>query len=242
MNTRSRSLAVLAFALAAALHAAPAEAQDARPVTVTGRVVDRNTGQPVAAARVEFWDRRLSAYSDTAGRFTIAGVPPGTHAVRVTRIGYFAADERWDVGATGGPFAVSLLPDALMLQELTVQVDAFERRRNAVGVSARVIPRERIVSSPAPNALELLRDRGINTTSCGRGSARCVRARGHTVRPSVYVDEAPAFGGLEQLLEYRPQDLYMVEVYGGGTHIRVYTTWFMDSAARRKTRPQPLPF
>jgi hypothetical protein len=70
------------------------------------------------------------------------------------------------------------------------------------------------------------------------GTVECFTIRGSPMRVSVWIDERP--GALDELTFYDPIDLARVEVFGGGRMIRVYTTWFMESAARRKYLPMPL--
>ncbi|MCO4099262.1 MAG: TonB-dependent receptor [Gemmatimonas sp.] len=70
--------------------AAPATAasQPARTGTIQGRVLDRETQQPVSEAQVQLVGSTAGALSDSEGRFTLAGAPVGTQAIRVLRIGY----------------------------------------------------------------------------------------------------------------------------------------------------------
>ena len=55
---------------------------------ITGRVVDSATSQPIQNAQVAVVGTPLGALTNAAGRFTIAGVPAGTHTVRVNLIGF----------------------------------------------------------------------------------------------------------------------------------------------------------
>ena len=55
---------------------------------LTGRVVDSATSRPIANAQVAVVGTPLGALTNEAGRFTIAGVPAGTHTVRVDLIGF----------------------------------------------------------------------------------------------------------------------------------------------------------
>lgn len=83
-----------ALVLAALLGAAaPALAQaDAAPLgTVRGVVTDAETGQPIVGAGVMIAALEVGAVSGRDGTFEIAGVPPGTHAVRAGAFRYHAA-------------------------------------------------------------------------------------------------------------------------------------------------------
>ena len=70
----------------------------------------------------------------------------------------------------------------------------------------------------------------------------CFFVRGREAESMVYVDEMPVIGGLDYLDVLRPHELYMVEVYGQGRHIRVYTNHFMERAAKKRLRPGALLF
>src|SRR6266576_4357591 len=63
------------------------------PATVSGRVVDSITTQPVPGVRVSVVGSALGALTDRDGRYTLASVPAGTVSLRAQRIG-FAAQTR----------------------------------------------------------------------------------------------------------------------------------------------------
>ena len=54
------------------------------------------------------------------------------------------------------------------------------------------------------------------------------------------MDEAVAFGGLDELESYAVSDIYLMEVYSRGTEIRVYTNRFMERMARKPIMLIPL--
>jgi len=58
--------------------------------TITGRVVDATTQQPVADVNVFVEGTRRGAVSGADGSFTIGGVPAGSQTVRARRIGFSA--------------------------------------------------------------------------------------------------------------------------------------------------------
>ena len=59
-----------------------------RSGVIAGAVRDRDTGRPIGEARVQVTPTSRSTTSDSAGAFSIAGLPPGQHVVSVLRIGY----------------------------------------------------------------------------------------------------------------------------------------------------------
>lgn len=91
----ARAMAVLHPALRVALlallcaAARPALAQV--PGEIRGRVTSRSDGHGIASARIEDADGDATTTSDDDGAFTLRGLTPGTHDLRVTAIGYRTA-------------------------------------------------------------------------------------------------------------------------------------------------------
>ena len=56
--------------------------------TIAGRVLDRETRQPLEGAQVIVEGAQRRAVTDTAGAFRLRGVSPGWHRVRALRVGY----------------------------------------------------------------------------------------------------------------------------------------------------------
>jgi outer membrane receptor protein involved in Fe transport len=134
--------AVLAFALLALLTmaASPLAAQAGR---IAGRVVNPQ-GEPVVAAQVAVQGTQLRASTDVQGRYTLAGVPAGTHAVTATALGYSSKTVTGVAVAAGATATLdlSLSSQVLQLEGLTVSVEAergstgalLTDRRNAATV------------------------------------------------------------------------------------------------------------
>ena len=55
---------------------------------IAGTVLNRDTGQPIADARVQVAPQTQSATSDSNGGFSLAGLAPGQHVVTVLRVGF----------------------------------------------------------------------------------------------------------------------------------------------------------
>jgi hypothetical protein len=240
------------LALAACTLAAPVADAQARPgrTDVSGTVVDARSGAPLSGATVRFINLRRSAATDEAGRFEFRNLPAGEQTVAIQSIGYEAVTELWEIGRDGAghqTMIVELDPQPIVLEGLRVQVDRLERRRRALGVSARVLERDALLGAPGQNALGALTSRmGIMVVPCRRqgpfsGGRDCVLVRGTTTPPAVFIDERHAMGGLEELTSYLTHEIYRIEAIGGGRHIRVYTNFFMESIASQASyRPNAL--
>lgn len=55
---------------------------------ITGYIVDKETGEPLAGANVIVQNTLLGASVDLNGRYTILDVPPGTYTVQISYVGY----------------------------------------------------------------------------------------------------------------------------------------------------------
>lgn len=67
--------------------------QHPNPGAITGRIVDRRTGEPIAGAKVVAYGRsgRRKARTDEHGRYAIRGLRPGTYRVKARARGYVKA-------------------------------------------------------------------------------------------------------------------------------------------------------
>jgi len=93
MNRKRRWIvwSTLAVGLLAAL-AFPSAGFAQGTATVTGRVADSTTGQPVAGVRVGLVGSTTGALTDRDGRYTLRGLPARTVTLRAQRIGFSPVD------------------------------------------------------------------------------------------------------------------------------------------------------
>ena len=76
--------------------------------TVTGRVTDQATGQPLVSVQVYVSGTQLGRLTDQQGRYDIASVPVGQREIRATILGYTQASQVVSVSA-GGTAMVELV-------------------------------------------------------------------------------------------------------------------------------------
>ena len=95
------------------------------PAHLSGTVVNE-AGQPVADAMVELWQTGLTSRTDASGRFELASLPVGTHALEVRRIGF-------------APQRVPVHLASRATTSLSLQLEKPVRLLDAVRVSARTI-------------------------------------------------------------------------------------------------------
>jgi iron complex outermembrane receptor protein len=131
LRVRSGLIALLAtFALAGQL-AAQATG------TVTGRIVNASTQEPIARVRVTVADR--TAPTNIDGRFSITGVVAGTHVLRATYLGYREALDTISVSADRTTTVdLTMEPVAVELANLVVIGYGEQEKGDLTGVVAEV--------------------------------------------------------------------------------------------------------
>ncbi len=129
--------AFLVAATIAALFPLPASfgKEPDRSGRLTGSVIASATRQPVPGAVVTLPGTKLGASTDTAGHFTIDGIPVGTYTARVSCVGFRAATATDLVISTGHPvqLSVELEEEPIELaDDVTVTGSLFTRPREIV--------------------------------------------------------------------------------------------------------------
>lgn len=238
----SRRSLLSVIIIAAAALAAPLAAQQAPAAgtaTVVGRVVDATTGAGVPRAQVRLPALERMVLTSEEGYFLIEGIPEGEHEWSFRRIGYADWDQT-SLVKDGDRFTVRMLARPAVLEGITVTANAFEVNRRRVAMRVDAVDEETIMASGFSNAVDILASRAnVAVTFCPPANERaCVWVRGDLIRPSVWIDDEPAPGGLTQLLIYASPELYTIEAYGGGSVIRVYTRRYVERLAETGQRPQ----
>ena len=237
--TRSHLAAALTALFMAAVPATAQSADDAPLPLLTGRVVDRVSGAAVADAIVYVGqvDHAIAAGED--GLFRIR-LKPGNYQFEVSRLGYADLTTTVFIGADDKRLTIEMEAEPMLLERVQVFGDRLKSRRNARPTSVVTFDRRDMVASAAPHVLEFVRSRvGLTRTAC-RTSASftpCAYVRGQSQPVSVTVDGMPTIAGLDALATYRGDELHMVEVYGGGRLVKVYTVAYVEHMARHGLYP-----
>lgn len=222
-------------AVAFLLGASPLLAQ----VDVTGHVVQQGTGQPVNGAAVTVEGRSGGAVTDPTGAFAIDDLPTGLFRFRIERLGYWTTVVPVKLERSTA-LLFQIPPNPIVAERIEVIYDVLQGRRNAVPFAVRTYGPERLSAHVALDLEEFVRRRtGLHLVPCragrfGRpeaGPPACLPHRGRAVPIRVWIDESPAFGGLDALFGYDVLDAHSVEILPGCGMIRVYTRPFMEAVA-----------
>ena len=155
------------------LGAAPITAQNG---TITGRVIDSSTMQPLPSAQV-FVRGGAGSLSDAQGRFQIA-VPAGRYTVVVELIGYLADDQAVNVPA-GGTVEVDfrLVSTALALEGVVVTSNRGRTERSSLSLptAVEVAPPEDIEVRASTTPVDFVKDMpGVDAIQTGINQSNTV--------------------------------------------------------------------
>ena len=200
MNTgfRSRVLSGLGALVMAFLLVVPSIGAQ-QGGTVTGRVLDSQSGLPLAAVQVFISALDLGGLTQQNGRYLLQNVPAGTHTLTVARIGYRTTEAQVSVG--GGQTVeqnFGMTEEALQLDEIIVTGTPGGTQRRAIGNSVVTVNASDIIAvAPVSNMQELLSGRtpGLQFTrrtgNVGSGSPIRIRGIGSfalNTNPLIYID------------------------------------------------------
>lgn len=247
-RTLARTLLALLLASGAATPLA-AQQRDAdsgprEPVTMTGVVVDAGSEMRIPGAAV-FIGTIRRVFTDRDGRFAITDLRPGLYAVTVAQIGYDSLRVELEVSEGDAPVTLRISPDPVVLERVVAIADRFRSRRNAVATSVRAFDQAGLRTSASQTVMDFVQTRtGMHRVACPSRVAMspCAYVRGRPTQVMVYVDGSRILAGLDILNSLRPEEVYLLEVYGGGRAVQVFTNWYIERAAQGRTNPVPIFF
>ncbi len=173
---------LLAFAVCSAIVTPTARSQQPRPA-ITGRITERGTNTPIAAAIVVIAGTQRGARSDERGQYRMPDVAPGTYTLRVTRLGYAASSQVVNVSGANVAADFVLQPAAVQIDQVVVtSTGATERKRengNDVGI---IKPGDKLSTAATPTLTQALQgqEAGLTITSSSGtpGASSRIRIRG----------------------------------------------------------------
>jgi iron complex outermembrane receptor protein len=182
-------------------------------------------GAPLHGARVSVRLPARVAITDRSGRYLLRELPAGHYEVTVTGLGHRIARREVDVPANESiALDVSLEHGALMLSDIVTSATRAPAEASRVATTVNVLSPEQIVTSPARETQDLLREiPGVElprTSSLVGGSAQIVSIRGvDEGRTAVLFDGIPVNDAWGEWIDWGrvPKALLdRVEVLEGG--------------------------
>src|SRR5690349_9439777 len=101
------------------MRATPAIAQQPQGAIV-GKIAERGTGSPLQDAMIVIVGTQRGTRSGPDGRYRIGNLEPGTYNVRVSRIGYSAANRPVTVATGDVPVDFQLAETAVTIDQVVV--------------------------------------------------------------------------------------------------------------------------
>jgi TonB-linked SusC/RagA family outer membrane protein len=169
-------------------------------VTVSGRITDRASGDPLPGANVYLLELNRGASANPDGNYTIAAVPGGTYTMIASFIGYKERRTRITVGTSNVVENIALESDLLGLDELVVTAFGIERDRKSLGYGAQTVGGQELGLARTTNVVNALSGKvagvRINSSNGMVGSSSAIFIRGFTTftqsnQPLFVVDGIP---------------------------------------------------
>jgi TonB-dependent SusC/RagA subfamily outer membrane receptor len=219
--------------------------------TITGRVIDAQSMQPLASAQVAIPGLGIGVLTQQNGRFILLNVPAGTQTVTVQRIGYRTLSETVPVVAGASVNRdFNLSQEALSLDEVIVTGTPGGTQRRAIGNAVvRLDAAEVAEVRPVGNISDILQGRtpglAIGRSGGNVGEGGFIRIRGVSsltlgTQPLIYIDgirmdnstslgpNLPTTGAgqaaASALNDLNPNDIESIEVIKGPAAATLYGT------------------
>jgi TonB-linked SusC/RagA family outer membrane protein len=236
------SLATAVFLGTLAVRTLAAQAQQG---TITGRVTDGTSNQPIASVQVNVLGTALGTITNGEGQFTIRGVGAGSVEVRAMRVGY--AERKQTVAVTAGQTVTAnfQMTEVVLSLSPVVTTATGQQRRVEVGNAIAQVEAAKIVETRAVSDIaDLLTSRAagvlvIPGTQTGAGVR--VRIRGTsslslTNNPIYVIDgirvegttgsSTLSVGGTtpSRINDLNPEEIESIEVVRGPSASTLYGT------------------
>jgi TonB-linked SusC/RagA family outer membrane protein len=239
-------LALLTGLFGASLTAAPRAEAQAAGGTITGRVTDAATGNPVSQVRVLVAGTQNGTLTAENGRYTIKVTTNGVVTLDVNRIGYEAKKATATVTGAAAPVVVdvAITQAAFSLSAVVTTVTGQQRKVELANSTTQIAVADKIAELPVANMGNLLSGRaaGVQVVSAGAtGAGSRIRIRGQSSLslsndPVVIIDgvrmtstsgsSAIGVGGSapSRLDDLNPEEIENIEVIKGPSAATLYGT------------------
>ncbi|MET0392150.1 MAG: TonB-dependent receptor [Chitinophagaceae bacterium] len=187
-------------------------------LSISGKITDARTGEPLAGATVHFPDLRRGAASGTDGGYTIANLAPGKYLVEISHLGYSSLIETVELAA-GMQKDFRLDPSVIENEAVTVTGVSAATSTKRTPVPVNIIKREDLFNNVSLNLVDnISRTPGVSQVSTGPAISKpFIRGLGYN-RVLVVNDGIRQEGqqwGDEHGIEIDEQNASKVEVLKG---------------------------
>ena len=211
--------------------------------SVSGRVTDAQTGDPLVGANVLVVGTNLGAATDINGEYSISRVTAGAQRLNANYIGFASSSANVDIPVDGNAtsdFGLSVA--ALNLNEVVVTGAGTAVEKSKIGNSVGVVNMSALEDAPITNFSDILqgREKGVVMLPNGglNGEGAQIRIRGTSTlsqsnEPVIYLDGVrldntmgASFGGgtPSRLDEINPDAIERVEILKGAAAASLYGT------------------
>ncbi|HTN20900.1 MAG TPA: TonB-dependent receptor [Pelobium sp.] len=169
----------------------------AQSSSVSGKITDQQTGDPLIGATITVKGAKSSTLTDVNGMFTLKNLPnSGTLTLNVSYLGYLSSSVQTQPNAI---LDIKLQPDITSLNEVVVIGYGTVKRRDLTGAVSSISGKD-IVETPVPNVAQALQGKlpGVKITAQdGRpGADIAIRVRGgssisQSNQPLILIDGIP---------------------------------------------------
>lgn len=136
-------------------------------VTLTGKITDAKTGEPLPGASLYLVDDKIGTVADAAGKYVMNNIPDGHHVLEVSHLGFATIVEHVELTANlEKNFSLSPIVTENQGVIITGVSSATSVRKSPVAVAT--IRRSALLQTPSANIIDALtRIPGVSQTSTG---------------------------------------------------------------------------
>lgn len=141
--------------------------QSASKITLTGKVTDAQTGEPLPGASIFMADVRIGAVTDSAGNYSFRALPAGHHTLEVSYAGFTTLVTHLDIYANAEK-NFTMTPSVTEQEGVTITGVAHATSIRNAPIPVSVMRRQQLLQTPATNIIDLLsRQPGVSQISTG---------------------------------------------------------------------------
>jgi len=201
--------------------------------TFKARIINNESGEPLAGATVSIVSLKKSAIADTAGRVVISDLPAGKYIVKISSVGYEANETEVEIPMSVEVLTIEMKAEHEEEEEIVIQSTRSTRTISDIPTRVEFVAGEELDEKanmkPGDIRMVLNESTGITTQQTSALSANAsIRIQGLDGRyTQILRDGFPLYAGFSGglgLLQTPPLDLKQFEVikgsastlYGGG--------------------------